>query len=322
MKIGNLNISGYAALAPMAGVADRAMRELCMRYGASFCVGELASARGVSSNDKKSEELLFCSDKSRPCASQLFGCEPDIMAAAAVKASEYNPDFIDINMGCPAPKVAGNGGGSALMKDVKLAESIVRAVVRAVKIPVTVKMRAGWDDGHINAPELAKACEAAGAVMITVHGRTKTQMYAPPVNYGVIADVKKSVKIPVAGNGDVTDGESALHMYKTTGCDLVAVGRAAMGNPFVFEEINAALKGEDYIRPSLEKRLYVCLEQVELMLKYKDPHNAILESRKHTAWYMSGLKGAAALRRECGEISSVDDIERICQKALELNPDM
>ncbi len=322
MNIGNINIKGYAALAPMAGVADRAMRELCMKYGASFCIGELTSSRGVSLNDKKSQELLFCSEESRPCASQLFGCDPEIMATAAVKACKYRPDFIDINMGCPAPKVAGNGGGSALMRDVRLAEKIVAAVVNAVNIPVTVKMRAGWDEEHINAGELARACEAAGASMVTVHGRTKTQMYAPPVNYKAIAEVKKSVKIPVVGNGDVEDGKSALRMYEKTGCDLVMVGRAAMGNPFVFEEINAVLSGEAYCPHSLEERLSVCKKQIRLMLKYKDPHNAILEARKHTAWYMSALNGAASLRRECGTISSLEDIDRICQKALELNPDM
>lgn len=319
MKIRNLEIKGYAALAPMAGVADRAMREICIEKGAAFCVGELTSSRGVTLGDKKSQALLSLSDRERPVASQLFGCEPDIMADAAVSALKFNPDFIDINMGCPAPKVAGNGGGSALMRNPDLAEKIVSAVVKAVDVPVTVKMRTGWDSESINAVELAKRCENAGAKMITVHGRTRTQMYAPGIDYETIKQVVSAVKIPVVANGDVRDGKSAEYMYKTTGCAFVMVGRAAQGNPFVFEEIKAYLEGRDYTPPTLEERFKTLVRQVELMHVYKDPHNAILEARKHTAWYMQGLKGAANLRRLCGEISSMDDIAAICEKALEQN---
>lgn len=320
MRIKNIIITGFAALSPMAGVADRAMREICREYGAAFTVGELTSSRGITLNDKKSAKLLSCSDKERPFASQLFGNDPEIMAAAAIRALEFNPDFIDINMGCPAPKVAGNGGGSALMRDPRLAEKIVRAVVTAVNVPVTVKMRTGFDKDSINAPELAKRCENAGAAVITVHGRTRAQMYAPPVDLNSIAAVKKSVKIPVIGNGDVTDGKSAKYMYEATGCDFVSVGRAAQGNPFVFAEINAYMTGKPYSPPRLEERFAVMMRQIRLMCEYKDPHIAILESRKHTAWYMHGLEGAAALRRMCGEINKISDIEAICQKALEQNP--
>lgn len=320
MRIKNIIITGFAALSPMAGVADRAMREICREYGAAFTVGELTSSRGITLNDKKSAKLLSCSDKERPFASQLFGNDPEIMAAAAIRALEFNPDFIDINMGCPAPKVAGNGGGSALMRDPRLAEKIVRAVVTAVNVPVTVKMRTGFDKDSINAPELAKRCENAGAAAITVHGRTRAQMYAPPVDLNSIAAVKKSVKIPVIGNGDVTDGKSAKYMYEATGCDFVSVGRAAQGNPFVFAEINAYMTDKPYSPPRLEERFAVMMRQIRLMCEYKDPHIAILESRKHTAWYMHGLEGAAALRRMCGEINNISDIEVICQKALEQNP--
>ncbi len=319
MKIGNLEINGFAALAPMAGVADRAMREICKKYGAAFCVGELASARGITLGDNKSAALLSCNDGERPMASQLFGHEPEIMARAAVRALDFNPDFIDINMGCPAPKVAGNGGGSALLKDLKLAESIVKQVVNAVNIPVTVKMRTGWDGEHIVAPELAKMCEAAGAKAITIHGRTRVQMYAPGVDYKTISDVVNAVKIPVIANGDVIDGASAKYMYETTGCDFVAVGRAARGNPFVFQEINAFMENKNYIPPTLEKRFNVLLEQVELMCKYKEPRRAVLEARKHAAWYMQGLRGAAELRKLSGEINSISDIQLICEKALEEN---
>ncbi|MBQ1988587.1 MAG: tRNA dihydrouridine synthase DusB [Clostridia bacterium] len=322
MKIGNLEIKGFASLAPMAGVADRAMREICMAKGASFCVGELASARGITLGDKKSAALLSCNKGERPMGSQLFGCEPEIMALAAKRALDFTPDFIDINMGCPAPKVAGNGGGSALLKDISLAEKIVKAVVDSVDIPVTVKMRTGWDEDTIVAPELAKRCENAGASLITIHGRTRKQMYAPGVDYKTISEVKKAVSVPVVANGDVRDGESAYYMYSATGCDFVSVGRAAQGNPFVFEEINAFMEKREYTAPSLEERFKIMVSQIELMGKYKEPRVAILESRKHTAWYMQGLKGAANLRRMCGEIDSYEDILRICEIALEQNKDL
>lgn len=320
MKIGSIEIKGFAALAPMAGVADRAMRELCMEMGAGFCIGELTSSKGVTLGDKKSSSLLFCSANERPIASQLFGSDPETMAEAARKALIFKPDFIDINMGCPAPKVAGNGGGSALMKNPKLAESIVSAVVNAVNVPVTVKMRTGWDSDSLNAVELSKRCENAGAQMITVHGRTRAQMYAPGIDYDTIRSVVNAVKIPVVANGDVCDGKSALNMYNETGCAYVMVGRAAQGNPFVFSEINAYLSGKSYSPPSLEQRFKLLIRQVELMHKYKEPRTAILESRKHTAWYMQGLNGAAALRRMCGEISSMEDIYNICEKAISQNP--
>lgn len=319
MNIKGIKIEGYASLAPMAGVADRAMREICREHGAAFTVGELVSAKGISLNDKKSASLLTVGEKERPAGVQLFGKEPETVASAAVAALAFNPDFIDINMGCPAPKVVGNGGGSALMRDMKTAAETVRAAVNAVDIPVTVKMRTGWDKNSINAPELAKRCEDAGAAMITVHGRTREQMYAPGVDLKTIAEVKKAVCVPVVANGDVTDGESAKYMYSATGCDFIAVGRAAQGNPFIFEEINAFLSGRSYTPPSLEERFRVLMKQIKLMHEYKDPHNAILESRKHTAWYMRGLNGAAALRRMCGEIKCVGDIEYICAKALEEN---
>ena len=322
MKIGKYELKGYAALAPMAGVADRAMREICAQYGAGFTVGELTSARGVMQGDKKSARLLECFNSDAVCASQLFGRDPDIMAQAALRAEELNPDFIDINMGCPAPKVAGHGGGSALMKEPTLAAKIVEEVARVSHVPITVKMRAGWDNDSLNAVELARMCESAGAAAITVHGRTRKQMYAPPVNYDIIRDVKRAVKIPVIANGDVVDAMSAKFMYEYTGCDYVMVGRGAQGNPFVFDEINAYFEGRDYTPPTLQERFQICMRQIELMHKYKEPRTAILESRKHTAWYLTGLRGSASLRRMCGEISSIDDIKIIFEKALEQNPDM
>lgn len=317
--IGNVEIKGYAALAPMAGVADKAMREICCEFGAAYSVAELTSAKGVSLGDIKSQSLLDCEADSYIAVPQLFGNEPEIMASAAKKAMQFSPRFIDINMGCPAPKVAGNGGGSALMCDVLLAERIVRAVVDAVDVPVTVKMRAGWDSEKLNAVELARACEQAGAAAVTVHGRTKKQMYAPPVDLEIIRRVKSSVMIPVIGNGDISDGASAKQMYDYTGCDLVMVGRAAMGNPFIFSEINAYFEDSTYSSPSLDERFDACMHQIKLMCKYKAPRIAMLEARKHTAWYMTGLNGAASLRRMCGEISSLSDIELVFEKCRVYN---
>ncbi len=317
MKIGNVEIHGYAALAPMAGVADRAMREICRQFGAAYTVGELTSSKGVSLGDKKSESYLDCFDAERPMASQLFGTEPETMAQAAMEAEKHHPDFIDINMGCPAPKVAGNGGGSALMKDPQLCGRIVRAVADAVSLPVTVKMRTGWDDTIITAPEIAKICEASGAAAVTVHGRTRKQMYGPGIDYDTIAAVKKAVKIPVIANGDIYDGMSAKYMYERTGADFVMIGRAATGNPFVFDAVNSYMADGTVIDPpSTEERIKVMLRHIKLMMQYKPQHTAIMESRKHTAWYLKGMRGASELRRLCGTINSMDDILAICEKAL------
>ncbi len=317
MKIGNIEIKGYAALAPMAGVADRAMREICRSFGAAYTVGELTSSKGVSLGDKKSDSYLACFKDEKPMASQLFGSEPSVMAVAAKVAESHNPDFIDINMGCPAPKVAGNGGGSALLKDPPLAEKIVKAVAEAVNIPVTVKIRTGWDADHINAVEIAKAAEFSGAAAITVHGRTRKQMYAPGIDYETIADVKRAVKIPVIANGDICSGKSAKNMYELTGADFVMVGRAAMGNPFVFREINAYMENGTVLpEPTIEERIQVLLKHIDLMMKYKSEHTALMESRKHTAWYIKGVRGASKIRKMCGEISSYEDIIKITEMIL------
>ncbi len=318
MKIGSLKIEKKASLAPMAGAADRAFRELCTSFGAAFVVGELTSSKGVSMGDKKSGQLLSISDCERPAASQLFGDSPEVMAKAAEEALSYNPDFIDINMGCPAPKVSSNGCGSALMKNPRLAGEIVKAVVEASTVPVTVKMRTGWDENSLNAPELAKICEQNGASMITVHGRTKVQMYSPGINYDIIRQVKESVEIPVIGNGDVTDAKSAVIMMKKTGCDGVMVGRGALGKPWVFNEINTFLETGEIIRePSIDERMEVLKKHISKLIEYKGEYIAMREARKHAAWYVKGIRGAAKYRAEIGKINTFSDLEELIDKITE-----
>jgi len=320
MKLGNIEITEKAALAPLAGVADRAFRELCRGYGAAYTVCEMASAKGISLGDKKSAELLSITETERPAGSQIFGNSPETMAIAAKKALEYSPDFIDINMGCPAPKVASSGGGALLMKDPVLAANIVKAVAEVSTVPVTVKMRSGWDSDHINAVELAKRCEEAGASAITVHGRTKVQMYAPPVNTDIIRQVKQAVSIPVIGNGDVVDGLSAARLMEETGCDMVMVGRGALGRPWVFAQINAYLDHEVILPdPPVVERMRVMLKHIEALCEYKGERVGIREARKHAAWYTKGLHGAANYRARIGLISSVEELQQIALELIEQN---
>ena len=317
MKIGNIELPKYAALAPLAGVGDRAMREISREFGAVWTVGEMTSSKGLSYGSKKSAELLEINEAERPCAVQLFGSEPEVMAEAARMALDYKPDAIDINFGCPVPKVAGNGGGSALMKDPELAGRIVRAVVDAVDIPVTVKFRAGWDNDHLNAVEVACICEANGASALTVHGRTRTQMYAPPVNWDIIRQVKEAVSVPVIGNGDVVSPESAKELYDQTGCDLVMVGRGAMGNPWIFKRIAHYVEtGELLPEPSPEERMAVLKKHIELLCKYKGEYTGMREARKHSSWYIKGMRGAAEFRRECGELTTPEDLENLIDRVL------
>jgi nifR3 family TIM-barrel protein len=247
LKIGRTAIERTAALAPMAGVADRAYRLMCKRYGAAYVVSEMVSAKGICYSDRKTAELCTVTGEERPMAVQLFGNEPDFMAEAVKIVLDYAPDIIDINMGCPVPKVVGTGAGSALMKDVKLAAAVTEAAVKAAgDTPVTVKIRSGWSADTVNAPEMAMALEAAGAAAIAVHGRTRDMFYSGESDVNVIKAVKEAVGVPVIGNGDITDFGSCREMYERTGCDLVMIGRGSYGNPFIFEEIAAKLHGEDY----------------------------------------------------------------------------
>lgn len=320
LNIGGVSLKSHAVLAPMAGVSDRAYRELCVRFGAAYCVSEMVSSKALSFNSKKSEELMEISDLERPCGIQIFGDDPKCMADAAKHALENKPDIIDINMGCPAPKISSNGSGSALMKNPRLCGEIVKAVTAVTDIPVTVKIRKGWDDDSVNAVEVAKICESAGAAAITVHGRTRQQYYKPPVDYGIIRAVRESVGVPVIANGDIDSAEKAKEVMDITGCDLVMIGRATLGNPWIFSQINAYLENPNVKihTPDLEERLGVMIEHIGKMVEYKGEHMAMLQARKLVVGYFKGMKGAAALRNEAGKIKTLDDLYELRQKALSL----
>ena len=320
LNIGGVPLKSHAVLAPMAGVSDRAYRELCVRFGAAYCVSEMVSSKALSFNSKKSEELMEISDLERPCGIQIFGDDPKCMADAAKHALENKPDIIDINMGCPAPKISSNGSGSALMKNPRLCGEIVKAVTAVTDTPVTVKIRKGWDDDSVNAVEVAKICESAGAAAITVHGRTRQQYYKPPVDYDIIKAVRESVSVPVIANGDIDNAERAKEVMDITGCDLVMIGRATLGNPWIFSQINAYLENPNVKihTPDLEERLGVMIEHIGKMVEYKGEHMAMLQARKLVVGYFKGMKGAAALRNEAGKIKTLDDLYELRQKALSL----
>lgn len=320
LNIGGVPLKSHAVLAPMAGVSDRAYRELCVRFGAAYCVSEMVSSKALSFNSKKSEELMEISDLERPCGIQIFGDDPKCMADAAKHALENKPDIIDINMGCPAPKISSNGSGSALMKNPRLCGEIVKAVTAVTDIPVTVKIRKGWDDDSVNAVEVAKICESAGVAAITVHGRTRQQYYKPPVDYDIIKAVRESVSVPVIANGDIDSAEKAKEVMDITGCDLVMIGRATLGNPWIFSQINAFLENPNVKihTPDLEERLGVMIEHIGKMVEYKGEHMAMLQARKLVVGYFKGMKGAAALRNEAGKIKTLDDLYELRQKALSL----
>lgn len=321
MEIGNLKIKGCAALAPMAGVADRAFRELCVSYGAAYVVSEMISSKGVSLGDRKSKALMQLSDEERPAGVQIFGNDPSVMAQSVKTVLGVSPDFVDLNMGCPAPKIAGNGGGASLMRHPQLAKEIVEAVVAACgSVPVTVKIRSGWDFENLNAVEMAQNAEKAGAVAVTVHGRTRQQMYAPPVDHQMISEVKKSVSIPVVGNGDIVDGPSAAKMLEETNCDFLMVGRGALGRPWVFSQINAYLQNGIILpEPPVSERMRVMVKHVRKICEYKGERIGIREARKHAAWYAKGIRGAAKYRKDLSLIESIEQLEELAFKITKEN---
>lgn len=311
-EIGNVKIEKTAALAPMASVADRAYRDMCKAYGAAYTVSEMISAKGLCYGDRKTEELCSFSESDRPFGMQIFGEDPDFCGKAAGMLMKYKPDILDINMGCPVPKITSNGSGSALMKDPDRAYAIVRAAVSSSDVPVTVKIRSGWDSSSVNAPEFARAMESAGAAAVTVHGRTKSQMYGGKADWDIIRRVKEAVKIPVIGSGDVVSPQTAEEMYRQTGCDLVMIGRGSYGRPWIFSQVKRYLEdGAAENEPDVIKRLDVMMKQAELTVKYKGERTAFAELRRQCAFYLRGIPRAAEYRKRCGELSSMEDLRLI-----------
>ena len=312
MRIGKFEVDNPLVLGPMAGVTDWAFRTVCAELGANITVTEMVSSRALVYKDKKSAALLKKNDGSL-CGAQLFGNDPAIMAEAAVMALEISGcDFIDINMGCPMPKIANSGDGCGLMRTPELAESIVAAVRAAVDVPVTVKCRLGWDKGSINVLDFSKRVENAGADMISVHGRTRSMLYSGVADWDMIAKVKRQSNIPVIANGDIVDPESALRCKKWTGADGIMIGRATFGNPWVFAQVSSVLAGEQIPeRPPLAERVDVAVRQFELAKEDKGEHIACLEARKHFAWYLRGVAYANYYKEKISAIKSMDDVYEI-----------
>ncbi len=323
MKIGNTQYKYGLFLAPMAGVTDKSFRALCKKRGAEGMTTEMVSSKALLFKDKKTALLCEIPDSERPCAIQLFGRVASEIAQAALLVMKYAPCAIDINMGCPAPKIAGNGDGAALMKNPALCGEIVSTVRGALdswgfsEIPVTVKIRAGFDKMSINAVEVAKYCEDSGAAAIAVHGRTREQMYSPPVNLDIIKEVKNAVSVPVIGNGDITDEESAAHMLKYTGCDGLMIGRGALGNPYIFDRIAYFLEHDEKMPEISDKtRRADITEHMTALICEKGEYTGVREARKHIAWYIKGKPGSAALRDEVNRAETAEQVFAVVDKAF------
>ena len=317
-NICGVKIEKTAALAPMASVADRAYRIMAKEYGACYVVGEMASCKGLCYNDRKTAELLSVTPGERPMAVQLFGNEPEFVKGAVEIAERFQPDIIDINSGCPMPKIVSGGAGSALMKTPELFGDVLRAAVEAAHVPVTVKIRAGWDVNSINAVEIAKIAEQSGAAAVAVHGRTKTQLYAGKADWDVIRAVKQSVSIPVIGNGDVSTPELCREMYEYTGCDLVMVGRGSYGRPWLFRQICEYLETGSYSpEPTAGEKLDIMRRHIQLIVEDKGERVGMKEARRPASWYLKGMKGAAKFRDMCSELTTLDQLERLIEKIKE-----
>ena len=317
IKIGNVEISNNIFLAPMAGVTDMPFRRLCKEFGGGMIYTEMASSKAVHYGSEKTKGIYEVFEDERPIGIQIFGSDPDVMAETASELSEY-ADIIDINMGCPANKIVKNGEGSALMKNLKLAEEIITKVVRASRVPVTVKMRKGWDDTHVNAVELAQIAESSGAKLITVHGRTREDMYSGEADLDIIKKVKDSVRIPVIGNGDITSGEKAKKMFEVTGCDGIMIGRGAQGNPWIFKSILEYLeKGIVLPEPDINDKINMALKHLKLSKEYKGEYVAVREMRKHIAWYLKGVPGNSQLKETINREDNIEEVEKLLVKCLE-----
>lgn len=320
IEIGGVKIEKSCALSPMASVADEAYRLICKEYGASLVTSEMVSAKGLCYNFERSAELCQMSEAERPYAIQLFGEEPEFIARAVRLLGErgFKPDMIDINMGCPVPKVVNPGGGSALMKTPELAAKIVRAAVGEADCPVTVKIRSGWDDEHINAVEFARLMESSGAAAIAVHPRTRRQMYSGEADRSVIRAVKEAVSVPVIGNGDIRSAGDCERMYRETGCDLCSLARGSYGRPWIFKEIKSYLsQGIIIPEPDIEERMAVMLRHVELLVRIKGEDTGIREARKNVAWYFRGLRGAPGFRSRAGSVRSIEELRKMAAEAIE-----
>ena len=317
MYIGNIEVKNPVFLAPMAGVTDWAYRTVCAKLGAGVTVTEMVSSRALVYQDQKSRKLLKKNEGS-VCGAQIFGNDPDIMAEAARLALEISGcDFIDINMGCPMPKIANSGDGCGLMRTPELAGEIVKAVTKAVEVPVTVKCRLGWDKGSINVLDFTRRMEDNGAAMVAVHGRTRSMLYTGTADWDTIRKVKEQLSVPVIANGDITGGDAALRCLKRTGADGLMIGRSVFGDPWIFEEVNAALKGEEYAgRPVLADRIAVAVEQFRLSEQDHGEKIACLEARKHFAWYLRGVSHSSYYKNQITSLTTMEDIYRVAKDVV------
>lgn len=314
IEIGNVKISNNIFLAPMAGVTDMSFRQICKEQGVGLIYTEMASSKAIHYGSEKTENIYEVLEEERPIGIQIFGHEPEIMAETAEKVSKI-ADIVDINMGCPANKIVKNGEGSALMKDLKLARKIIEAVVKAASVPVTVKFRKGWDDTSINAVELACIAEDAGASLVTVHGRTREQMYSGYADLDIIKQVKNAVKIPVIGNGDIFDAKSAKRMFEVTGCDGIMVARGATGNPWLFREIIEFLENGTVLeKPNANEKIRMALYHLDLVVKHKGEYVGVREMRKHIAWYLKGIPGSARVKEEINRETTLEKVKEILNK--------
>lgn len=319
LQIGSVRVDGRFIMAPMAGVTDRAFRQICRDCGAALTVSEMISTRALLFQDKKTRQLLQLAPNEKPGWIQIFGHEPESMAEGAVKALEISgAELLDINMGCPAPKIVRGGDGSALMRDPKQASAVIRAVVDAVSVPVTVKFRKGWDEESVNHLDFARMVQDSGASAVTLHGRTRTQMYAGQADWDAIAQVKQTLHIPVIANGDVSSPEDARRILAHTGADGVMIGRGALGNPWLFAQCQAMDDGAEIpSSPELAERLRTARVQIELAREYKGEHIAMLEARKHLAWYVKGIRGTKKLKAKISGLTSLDQLEELLEEVVQ-----